>query len=109
MLVFTRSPPIPQKTDALRDRILVGNHGAPLPVCAKVLSGVEAEASRLAEAAHASTAVACPVGLTGVFHHLEPAGICDCQHLVQGGRVAVEMNGDDGLRSWCDRRLELRW
>src|SRR5262249_59432173 len=90
--------PVAKRSDRARQLGVVRHDRTALAVGAQVLSRVEAEAAEVAERADTAALVLRTVRLARVLDHLQAVPGGDLQEGAHVGRLAVEVDPDDGTR-----------
>lgn len=107
VLISSHLAVFPKADDAFAELAVVGDHGAGLPESAEVLCGVEAKATGVTQASRFAAFVECAVGLASVFDDEQRMLFSDFENGVHIGRLAEEVDGDDGASPLRNGRLEF--
>ena len=104
VLVFAALSMIAEQSHTLDEVGVVRNEHSRIPGRAEILGGVEAEAPDGTDCAGSLAIELCSVSLRRIFDDRQPAGYaCQAVHV---GRMPVKVNGDDGLGSLTEVRLD---
>ena len=98
----------PQHPELLGQDIVVGRHQASVPEPAQVLRGEKAKTPDVAESPHGATPVMRTDRLRGVLDHPNPAPLRLVKPRGHVRRLAVEVDGDDRLRTRRDLLEHIR-
>src|SRR6476469_9848700 len=96
-----------QSTRQFCDFVIICGQRPAFAIGAQVLSGIEAESSRMPKTSHSLSAISCAVRLAGVFDEREPMKAGDFADRVNICRSAVKMDGNDCARSLSDGFFNL--
>lgn len=98
MDVFLERTVVCEKTGPAGEIVVVRDNGAGVAVGAEVLARVEAEGAGQAEGAGLTPPEGREMGLGAVLEHGQAAAVANFLDAVDGGRLAVEMDGYDCFR-----------
>ena len=99
VVIFANLSVVPKDPYLLLQLMVAGHNCTRLSECAEILSGVEAEATGVAEQACPAPFVFGSMSLRRVFDHKQSAGTRNLQDRIHVCRLAEKVHGNDGLRS----------
>ncbi len=79
-----------------RNIMVIGRNDTPFSGSSEILARIETERGSVSQCPHIDSVIGRPMSMCAIGKHLHAVLPGDRSDLFHGGRVTVEMNGEDG-------------
>lgn len=108
MLIFHRSPIIPERSHFFSNIRLVSDHGPCIGKGSEIFARIETESGGISKTTALDSPINRAMGLSGIFNHFELVFFRNRSNRIHVGRVPIQMNRHNRLCAGSNGRLNLR-